>query len=106
MVNESIYLNTVEGIQLNQRDGAWIYHAGGLDGLIVYRQSQNRFLAFERRNPNANGCRVKVDPTGFFMVDTCTQAQHFFDGSIRGVDVKPLRQYSANIDGTRILITN
>ncbi len=106
MVNEQVYLNTTEGIALNQRDGAWIYHEGGLDGLIVYRKAANQFQAFERRNPNANACHVNMDATGFFMLDSCTNSQHYFDGTIRGVDVRPLRQYAVNNDGIRIIITN
>lgn len=106
MVNVQIPLHTAEGIALNQRDGAWIYHEGGLDGLIVYRKTANSFLAFERRNPNANACHVSMDPTGFYMLDSCTNSQHYFDGTIRGVDVRPLRQYSVNNDGIQLFITN
>lgn len=107
LVNEVLFINTIEAQPLQARDGAAIYYKGGLKGLIIYRVNAQTFRTFERQNPNSGGCILKISPDKFTMLDSCTNSRHGFDGrSIQGSDRINLRQYNTNFDGQKIIITN
>ena len=106
-VYEEIYLNSIEAQQLNLRDGAYTYHKGGVKGIIVYRVNAGKYLAFERFSTATGQCQVRVDQSGFYILDTCTNTQFLWDGStVRGVAPYPLKQYNVNKDNQRLIITN
>jgi hypothetical protein len=115
-------LNTVSG---------WVYITSDVEstsrGIIVYRQSDTEFLAFDRMPPNApDACtdsqghttRMVVDFP--FVVDRCNNAYYnILNGQIiirepdmipdfptDGTVVYPLIQYHTTYDGNKLTITN
>jgi hypothetical protein len=106
-VNEQVYLNELRAAPLNVQDGEFIYINGGLKGIIIYRRAAGQFIALERHSTGVGGCRVRVDITKQYVLDTCTNTQFDFSGGFRsGASAANLRQYSVSFDGNRIAITN
>ena len=126
----TIYPNTMQYYDLNFMSG-WIYITSDVEsssrGLIVYRMSDNEFLAYDRMPPNEpNACtdsqgnttRLVVDFP--FVVDHCNNAYYnILNGQIivaepdkiphfptTGVVVYPLIQYHTTYDGNKLTITN
>ena len=126
----SIYPNTLQYQELNYVSG-WIYVTSEVEstsrGIIVYRQSQNEFLAYDRLPPNEpNACtdsqgnttRLVVDFP--FVVDRCNNAYYnILNGQIivaepdmvpnfptDGTAVYPLIQYRTQYDGNKLTISN
>jgi hypothetical protein len=108
-VDETINLNNFENTPL-KNIGGFIYHEGGVRGIILYRQSQDLFLAFERNCPYQplNSCaKVEVDESTLFMVDPCCSSTFDFDGNPTGGPAElPLRQYRTYLDQNYLLITS
>jgi len=95
--------------------GGWIYINGGVNGIIVYRKSQNGasdFVALERTStylPQDAGAAVKVQSDNFTLKDTVSGSRwQIVDGSVMsggGPATLPLRGYSTLYDnGTDKLI--
>ena len=106
-VYETVYLNTLQAQPLNTLNGNFIYIAGGLDSIIVYRHAAGDFYAIERRSPHVKHCRCRVNISKTYIEDVCSGSQFNFDGTlISGAAGAYLRRYNANFDGTKILITN
>lgn len=84
---------------------------GGVKGVIVVRQSQGVFLAFERNCPYRpyDACAlVSLDRNSrLFMRDSCCNSQFDLKGQITGGPTsRPLKQYSTSLQGTLLNITN
>ena len=84
---------------------------GGVKGVIVVRQSQGVFLAFERNCPYRpyDACAlVSLDRNSYlFMRDSCCNSQFDLRGQIAGGPTsRPLKQYSTSLQGTLLNITN
>lgn len=87
--------------------GGWAYVSGiGSKGLIVYRQSMQNFVAFDRHSPAEGSfdCEtgLTVDNNNFLILnDPCSDAQFsLYDGSIIGGDTKwGLRSYAVEYYG-------
>lgn len=94
-----------------QAIGGWVYLQGGSKGIIVYRASQDEFMAFDRHctfQPQDN-CRVTVDNTHITAVDQecCGSKFILVDGSIvQGPAARGLHQYRTSFDGNTLWITN
>ncbi|MBA3898793.1 MAG: hypothetical protein H0X62_01060 [Bacteroidetes bacterium] len=92
--------------------GGSTYYYGGSRGLVIYRQSQDEFVTFDRHCPfqPENSCgRVMFDTTASFnLVDTCCGSKFLImDGTVQvGPARTPLRRYHTEYDGVRITITN
>ncbi len=126
----SIYPNLLQYQEINFTSG-WIYLTSEVEstsrGIIVFRQSQNEFLAYDRLPPNEpNACtdseghttRLVVDFP--FVVDHCNNAYYnILNGQIivaepdmipnfptEGVPVYPLIQYHTQYDGNKLTIYN
>lgn len=126
----TIYPNTMQYYDLNFVSG-WAYLTSDLEsssrGLIVYRISDNEFLAYDRIPPNdpdactdsqGNTTRLVVDFP--FVVDHCNNAYYnILNGQIivaepdkipnfptTGTVVYPLVQYHTSYDGNKLTITN
>ena len=126
----TIYPNTMQYQDLNTVSG-WIYITSDVEstsrGIIVYRVSNNEFLAYDRMPPNepdactdsqGNTTRLVVDFP--FVVDRCNNAYYnILNGQIiirepdmvpnfptDGTVVYPLIQYHTNYDGSKLTITN
>ncbi|WP_107037210.1 Rieske (2Fe-2S) protein [Brumimicrobium mesophilum] len=91
--------------------GGWAYVSGiGSKGVIVYRQSLNVFVAFDRHSPAEGSfdCETGLtpDPNNFLILnDPCSNAQFsLYDGSIIGGDTKwGLRSYLVEYYGGQFI---
>lgn len=127
----TIYPNSMQYYDLNFISG-WAYITSDVEstsrGIIVYRQSENEFLAFDRLPPNepdactdsqGNTTRLVVEFP--YVVDHCNNAYYnILNGQIiindnfdmvpsfptDGVVVYPLIQYHTNYDGVKLTISN
>lgn len=109
-VDETIFLNNPSNFNLTVV-GGWIYHPGGLRGLIIYRQSLDEFIAYERNCltiSDATCSRLEVDSSNTFITCPCDSAQYIlFDGSPSGGPAsQPVRRYRTSFDGQVIRVRN
>jgi hypothetical protein len=94
-----------------QAIGGWKYINGGINGIILYRKSQQEFVALERTSaqlPDDPGAKVKVLSDNFTCRDTVSGSEwQIFDGTVtKGPAAWPLRLYSTNYDGNTLRIRN
>ena len=126
----TIYPNTFQYQEINYTSG-WIYLTSEVEstsrGIIVYRQSENEFLAYDRLPPNepdactdnqGNTTRLVVDFP--FVVDRCNNAYYnILNGQIIVAEpdmvplfptdagtIYPLIQYYTQYDGNKLVIHN
>ncbi len=126
----TIYPNSMQYYDLNFVSG-WLYITSDVEstsrGIIVYRQSDTEFLAYDRIPPNepdactdshGNTTRLVVDFP--FVVDRCNNAYYnILNGQIiiaepdkipsfptDGTTIYPLVQYHTQYDGSRLTISN
>lgn len=110
-VNLTIYPNDATNFSI-QAIGGWKYVNGaGVMGLIVYRKTQNDFLAIERaspENPTAPGSALKVQSDNFTLRDTIKNAKwQIVDGApMNSTSQWQLRLYGTSYDGNVLRITN
>jgi len=91
--------------------GGWAYVSGiGSKGVIVYRQSMQNFVAFDRHSPAEGSfdCQTGLipDEENFLVLnDPCSDAQFsLYDGSIIGGDTKwGLRAYAVEYYGGQFI---
>jgi nitrite reductase/ring-hydroxylating ferredoxin subunit len=106
-----LYVSDPQFMPINAIGGS-TYYNGGSRGLIIYRQSQDEFVTFDRHCPfqPENTCgTVMFDPgASFTLTDTCCGSKFFItDGTVQtGPTKMPLRRYLTEYDGVRITITN
>lgn len=128
VINFTIYPNSLQYQELNYVSG-WLYLTPVPEttsrGIIVYRVSENEFLAYDRLAPNypyacddsfGNTSRLFVDFP--FVVDSCNNAYYnILNGQIVVAEpdmvpnfpldlVYPLFQYHTTYDGNKLTITN
>lgn len=91
-------------------DGGFVYlEGGGLKGIILYRASENLYLAFDRACPHSpNNEVVQVDASSLFIVDhSCHSSFNFSDGQPTGGPAqRPLVQYRVDQEGTILKISD
>ncbi len=113
-VNITIYPNDPIYFKL-QVVGGWVYINGGVNGIIIYRQSQsgaNDFIALDRTStylPDDSYAKVKVQSDNFTLKDTVSLSKWQINNGavLTGPATLPLRQYSTNYDSsTGTLIIN
>ena len=112
-VNVTLYPNDPLYFKL-QSVGGWVYYNNaGVNGLIIYRKSQNTasdFVAIERTStylPNNSYALVKVQADNFTLKDTISGSKwQIIDGSVvTGPATMPLRLYTTQYDnGTGVLL--
>lgn len=88
----------------------WVYITGGSRGIIVYRISENEFIALERHStydPNSN-CAVAVTDNNQIVQDPCSGSQWLItDGSVvKGPANRPLIDYDVSFQNPYLYINN
>lgn len=96
-VDITIYLSDPQHFNLNFV-GGWGYLNGGSRGIVVYRITQDGFVAFDRHctyDVNNPCGQVSVDTNSFFLTDTCCNSSFLVsDGSVyRAPATLPLQYY-------------
>ena len=109
-VDISLYTNNPSFVNLNAV-GGWIYIAGGVRGILVYRQSTTQFMAYDRNctyQPSNPCAIVYVNSTNILAVDTCCKSKFsIYDGSVtQGPAALPLKAYNTTFDGNVLHIFN
>ncbi len=84
--------------------GGWVYVTGGYKGILIYRLSNDEFLAYERSctyNPTEPCERIVMEESGLGMYDPCCGSRFIIlDGSVvEGPAKRMLRQYYTDFDG-------
>jgi len=88
-------------------DGGYVYlNEGGMSGIILYRESETNYIAYERRCSVDDDAPVMVDGSGLFMKG-CGSTFSFSDGYPTGGPVRnPLLKYRTSLEGTKLTITD
>ncbi|MFN3341546.1 MAG: hypothetical protein ACK40M_02550 [Flavobacteriales bacterium] len=108
LVDISVNINNPGYFNL-QAIGGWMYFEGGSRGILVYRRSQDEFMAYDRHCPwePANPCgKIAVDTSSNIVARDacCGSAFVMTDGSVsQGPASRPLKQYLVYWDGLSIL---
>jgi hypothetical protein len=94
--------NSLQGV------GGWSYVSGGIQGIIVYRKSNDEFVAFDRQSPaQETACKkpLTTNQDNFLQLDdSCTLAKFsLFDGSPISGSNFGLRQYQTYWNGSNML---
>jgi len=103
-------LNTVGGWTYVDNGSPGVYITGNSRGVIIYRNGQSEFMAYDRIPPNdpnkccdANNTCTRLVVGDYYPLakDTCTQNSYLLlDGNLfQGEGRYPLIQYSAVYDG-------
>ncbi len=109
-VNLSFYPNDPAFFKV-QTIGGWIYVDGGINGIVLYRLSNEQFLAFERSSthlPDNAAAKVFVQKDNFTMRDTVSGSEwRLVDGIVtKGPATWALRQYGTSYDGNQLRVIN
>lgn len=90
--------------------GGWVYITGGSRGIIVYRRSNDEFVAIERHSSYRpeDQCAVVVMDDGVILDDPCSDSQWLIqDGTIvNGPASMPLRTYATSYQEPYLYINN
>ncbi len=88
-------------------DGGYHYiDEGGMQGIILYRQDESTYIAYERLCSLDNDAPVSVDGSGLFMKG-CNSTFNFSDGYPTGGPIaRPLMKYRTSLTGTMLVITD
>lgn len=105
-----IDINSTLYVQLNTI-GGWLYLTGGYKGILVYRVSEDEFVAYDRTcpyDPYVTDSRLEMDMGNLIVVDTvCKSKFVILDGSIiEGPATVPLKRYRTTFDGNILHIFN
>lgn len=108
-VNVEINLRAIDSAPL-QLVGGYIYVDGGVRGIIVRRESQNEYSAFERNCPYRpqDACAlVEMNDTGFYMEDLCCGSTFDLSGfPTAGPATLPMKKYNTSLSGDYLFIYN
>ncbi|MFL5766053.1 MAG: hypothetical protein ACJ77K_19060 [Bacteroidia bacterium] len=109
-VDTYLYTTSPSFVNLNAV-GGWVYIAGGVRGILVYRKSISDFIAYDRNCTyhSSDVCAtVYVDASNIIAVDTCCHSQFsIVDGTVlNGPAGLPLKQYNTTFDGSVLHIYN
>jgi hypothetical protein len=88
-------------------DGGYQYiDDGGMQGIILYRQDENTYIAYERLCSLDDEPPVSVDGSGLFMKG-CNSTYSFSDGyPTGGPATRPLMKYRTSLTGNTLVITD
>ena len=110
-VNFYIEPDSAEYFNLNLGNRQWEYFEGGYRGVVVFRNSWNEFITFERScvAPDCHG-RLNVDTTNNVLLhcSDCNSSYISYDGSpLEGSKAKRLLySYCSYFDGNYLWVNN
>jgi nitrite reductase/ring-hydroxylating ferredoxin subunit len=109
-VNIYIYPSDPNFNKLNT-PGGWAYLNGGSRGIIVYRRSNEEFVAYDRHctYDTENACgKIEVTSTQITAIDRCCMSEFVLtDGSVvKSPASLPLQAYQVNYNGNELHIFN
>jgi hypothetical protein len=109
-VNITIYPGDPLNFKI-QAIGGWMYINGGINGIVLYRKSQQEFVALERTSsalPNDPNAKIKVMADNFTCRDSVSNSRwQIIDGTVtQGPATWALRLYGTNYDGSILKISN
>ncbi|MDH5476085.1 MAG: hypothetical protein OEX22_10370 [Cyclobacteriaceae bacterium] len=107
--NIQINLTNIQYFDLTTK--GYIEIAGGVKGIILYKNSNSEYTAYERNCsylPYNSCAKVEIDGSGLFLIDPCCNSQFSFaDGiPIGGPASLPLRRYRTILNGNYLTITD
>ncbi len=107
----NINLNLPEFLPLNRDGGSMVINEIGLRGVILYRENQSSYIAYEITcpyEPSSACANVEVHSSTLFMVDPCCNSTFSFpDGLPTGGPARfPLRIYETIQSGSQLIITS
>lgn len=106
-VNFTISLADPEFSEL-QTVGNYVLVTGGVVGILIYRQSQTDFLAWERNctYKPSDRCSVVPDSSGLILTCPCCQSKYLVtNGSpMSGEAERILNQYYTSFDGINLRV--
>jgi hypothetical protein len=88
-------------------DGGYQYiDDAGLQGVILYRETETTYIAFERKCSINDDAPVSVDGSGLFMKG-CNATYSLSDGyPTSGTTTQPLLKYRTSLTGQILVITD
>jgi len=111
LVNYVTYPNDPFNFKI-QSIGGWMYVDNvGINGIILYRKSQEEFVAIERTSaylPDNPAAKVNVQNDNFTLRDTISDSRwQIFDGTVtKGPAEWGLRLYGTSYDGNALRVKN
>jgi nitrite reductase/ring-hydroxylating ferredoxin subunit len=109
-VNFQLDPNSTMYLGLNQI-GGWIYVTGGVKGIIIYREEQDKFKAYDRACPydyDVSGAIIEAEPSGLTLIDSLCGSRYIItDGSVlNGPAQKGMKAYRTSYDGRTLYVFN
>jgi len=109
-VNFSLPLTDPRLSRLSSPGGAVLINGYGIAGLVLYRKTDNGYVAFDRCstvNPEQK-CAVTLDDPTLTVTDPCSGAKFLLeDGSpVKAPAVRALKSYTVAISGLNLHVTN
>ena len=95
---------------LNTAGGAVLISGYGVAGLILYREADGTYAAYDRCSSYMpqNHCAVTLDPGNFTVTDPCSGAKFsLLDGTpVKAPATRSLKSYSINVSNFEIFVSN
>lgn len=95
---------------LNSPGGSVVISGYGVAGLLIYRQADGTYAAYDRCSSYQPEklCAVSPDESGFTATDPCSGAKFSLsDGSpVKAPATRSLRVYSVNVSNFEIFVSN
>ena len=108
-VNLSLFINNPEFFNLNS-PGGWMYLNGGVGGILLFRQSFEEFIAYDRATPfnPSSDCQIEVNEDNITNTEPCSKSLFLItDGSVlQGPATQALIRYNTYYDGQNLTIFN
>ena len=95
---------------LNVYGGAVLIDGYGVAGLILYREADGTYVAYDRCSSYMpqNHCAVNIDPGNFTCTDPCSGAKFsLIDGSpVKAPATRSLKSYYIDVSNSEIYVSN
>ncbi len=95
---------------LNVPGGAVLIAGYGVEGLILYRESDGSYAAYDRCSAYLpqNHCAVTLDAGNFTCTDPCSGSKwSLIDGTpVKAPATRSLREYSISVSNFEVYVSN